>query len=227
MPFYRNDVRGGLIQPGPGPVARPERAWHVDIGATHWAPILVGGLIVVGTSAGEVIALDGRTGERRWAFQAAHPFTTGSFNGSAAASGGMVFVSDTSTTYALDATTGAQRWAAQTPTKGSRPLVVDGVVYVGTVDGAVGLAQATGAEVWRRRDPRMSRPPWAPSWTASHSSRRDQTGGDTRSTSTTAPSAGTSRRSPSRWVRRKSSAIRCTSARTRQGFAAGRPDLCS
>ena len=112
MPFYRMDVRGGLVQPGPGPVARPERAWQVDIGATHWAPILVGGLIVVGTTAGEVIAIDGRTGARRWQFQAAHPFTTGSFNGSAAASGGMVFVSDTSTTYALDATTGVQRWTA-------------------------------------------------------------------------------------------------------------------
>jgi outer membrane protein assembly factor BamB len=153
MPFYRVDVAGQLVEPGPAPVGKPERAWQVDIGATHWAPILVGGLVVVGTTAGQVIALDGRTGERRWAFQAAHPFTTGSFNGSAAAAGGMVFVSDTSTTYALDASTGAQRWSAPTPTRGSRPLVVDGVVYVGTVGGAVGLDEATGTVAWRWTGP--------------------------------------------------------------------------
>lgn len=153
VPFYRDDISGLLMEPGPGPLGRPALAWQTDIGATHWAPILVGGLVVVGTSAGEVIALDGRTGRPRWRFQADHGFTTGSFNGSAAAADGLIFVSDSSTTYALDAATGARRWAAATPTQGSRPLIVDGVVYVGTIGGAQGLAETTGSMVWRWTGP--------------------------------------------------------------------------
>ena len=148
VPFYRDDVLGHLIEPGPAPSGKPVLAWSAEIGPTHWAPILVNGLIVVGNAAGAVIALDGRTGAQRWRFQAAQGLPTDSFNGSAAAADGLVFISDLSTIYALDATSGQQRWSAPAPTKGSRPLVVDGVLYLGTIGGALGLDGKTGKVVW-------------------------------------------------------------------------------
>jgi outer membrane protein assembly factor BamB len=153
VPFYRVDTLGLLLEPGPGPAGKPELAWQVDIGPTHWAPLLVGGLVVAGTSAGLLIALDARSGAERWRFQADHAFSTGSFNGSAAAADGLVFVCDISTVYAVDASTGVERWRAPVPTKGSRPAVVDGVVYVGTIGGAVGFAEATGKAVWQWAGP--------------------------------------------------------------------------
>ncbi|MFL5674021.1 MAG: PQQ-binding-like beta-propeller repeat protein [Chloroflexota bacterium] len=139
---------GQVIEPGPAPAGKPQLAWEAEIGPTHWSPILVNGLIVVGNAAGAVIALDGRTGMQRWRFQAAQGLPTDSFNGSAAAADGLVFINDLSTIYALDATTGQKRWSAHAPTKGSRPLVVDGVLYLGTIGGALGLDAKTGEVVW-------------------------------------------------------------------------------
>jgi len=110
-------------------------------------------LVVVANSSGTVQALDGRTGAERWRFQTARGLTTDSFNGSAAAADGMVFVSDTASVYALDATTGAERWTAPAPSKGSRPIVADGVLYVGTIGGALGISETSGAVVWRWAGP--------------------------------------------------------------------------
>ena len=153
VPFYRDDVLGHLIEPGPAPSGKPQLAWEAEIGSTHWAPILENGQIVVGSRAGAVVALDARTGAVRWRFQAAQALPTENFNGSAAAADGLVFISDVSTVYALDASTGIQRWSAPAPTKGSRPAVVDGVVYVGTIGGALGLEDVTGKVVWRWSGP--------------------------------------------------------------------------
>src|SRR3974390_3126501 len=154
VPYYRADVLGSAIEPGPGPAATPALAWQAKIGRTHWAPILVDGLLITTAIADDVVvALDARTGETRWRFQLAQPYVLGENNGAAAASDGLLFVSDSSTGYARDPITGMQRWSTPVPNKGERPLVVGGVVFAGAIGGAVGLDEKSGAVVWRWKGP--------------------------------------------------------------------------
>jgi outer membrane protein assembly factor BamB len=152
VPFYRVDDHGQVVEPGPGPSDVPTLVWNQPIGSTHWGAILVAGVLyTIGVSTGTVVALDARTGAQHWQFQV----TAGSpgANGAAAASDGLVFVSDPKMVYALDATTGAQRWATAVPNEYERPVVVDGVLYVGMVGGAEGLDVHTGEVVWHWAGP--------------------------------------------------------------------------
>lgn len=157
--MYRADPHGGNVHPGPAPAAEPQVAWQVDLGVpAHFSPILVGGLLIVGTQgpAGTAIALDARTGAERWRFQAGAPIGSigpGAGGTSAASTNGIVYIADVERLYALDAGTGAQRWVADAPNAGGWPVVVDGVVYLGTTDGAVGFDAATGEERWRWSGP--------------------------------------------------------------------------
>src|SRR4051812_10919126 len=49
MPFYRMDAGRSAIQPGPGPRSAPTQAWLHPTSASHFLPILVGGLVVSGS----------------------------------------------------------------------------------------------------------------------------------------------------------------------------------
>ena len=153
VPTYRADPLGSNVQPGPGPDAEPQIAWELDLGGpAHFHPILVGGLLIVGTFGGTALALDARTGAERWRFEAGAPIgNTGPGAGgtSAASANGLVYIADAERLYALDAATGVQRWVADAPNRGFWPVVVDGVVYFGTLDGAVGFDAASGEERWR------------------------------------------------------------------------------
>jgi outer membrane protein assembly factor BamB len=154
VPFARADSLGRLVQPGPGPTGTPALAWHADVGESHFLPVLAGGLVIVGSSDGYVLALDAHTGAARWKTTLTaqnHPTTPG---GSGAVVDGLVFVADDSTAYALDLATGAKRWSTPVTSTNPRPRVDDGVVYIGTSDGMVGLDERTGAPVWHWRGPK-------------------------------------------------------------------------
>jgi len=154
VPFARADSLGRLVQPGPGPTSTPALAWHADVGESHFLPVLAGGLVIVGSSDGYVLALDAHTGAARWKTTLTaqdHPTTPG---GSGAVADGLVFVADDSTAYALDLATGAKRWSTPVTSTNPRPRVDDGVVYMGTSDGMVGLDERTGAPVWHWRGPK-------------------------------------------------------------------------
>ena len=109
-----------------------------------------GDLLIVPTLQSQVIALDAKTGERRWAFTGdnwfwARPLVVGD----------VVYVPSTSgTVYALDRATGTERWRS-TSVRGevrSAPVLSGGALIVASRKGLVAaLDPATGAERWTRQ----------------------------------------------------------------------------
>ena len=154
VPLFRGDDRRSAVHPGPGPVSEPQLAWAVELDSeTTSFPILVGGLLIVGTADGHLVALDARTGEERWRATGG-----GRFAGAPAAAAGIVVAADSTSIRAFDAATGAERWQRDVVSENARIEIVDGVAYVGTIDGAVkGLDLQTGAESWSwQGDPGLS-----------------------------------------------------------------------
>lgn len=166
--------RGGPAHEGVYASASPTLrtlAWKFKTGGRVLAsPAVVDGSVYVGSSDGEVLALDASTGTPRWRFR-----TQGPVASSPAVIGGVVYVGSVDgKVYALDAASGTERWSFAT--KGERrftapgihgaiprtermpdpfdvflssPTVVDGVVYVGSGDQHVyALDAATGALRW-------------------------------------------------------------------------------
>lgn len=144
VPFYRGNVTANSIDPGPGPAGKPELAWRVNIGPMHMVPILVNGLLIVGTNDGKLVALDAHTGEQRWSFQA-----KGTIQPTLGAAEGLVYASDGTAYYAIDVGTGMQRWSAPIEGASGRVIVVDGVAYLGHTGGVLGFDAQTGKQVWR------------------------------------------------------------------------------
>ena len=90
VPLFRGDDRRTAVHPGPGPVSEPQLAWAVELDSeTTSFPILVGGLLIVGTAGGDLVALDARTGEERWRAAGG-----GRFAGAPAADAGIVVAAD-------------------------------------------------------------------------------------------------------------------------------------
>ena len=107
VPFYRaDDRRSAESEPGPGPVSEPQVAWDHELDSeTTSFPILVGGLLIVGTRNGNLVALDARTGEERW-----RAVGSGAFAGAPGADGGLVVAADATSIRAFDVATGVERW---------------------------------------------------------------------------------------------------------------------
>jgi outer membrane protein assembly factor BamB len=149
IPLYRVNGTANGIQPGPGPTREPELAWRVDVGNMHMVPILVNGLLVVGTNDGHLVALDARTGAIRWntalGTDVIHP--------ALASMDGLAYATDNFAVYAVDLSTGLQRWSVPTNSTTSRVNAVDGVVYTGLLGGVLGLDAQSGREVWRWEGP--------------------------------------------------------------------------
>jgi outer membrane protein assembly factor BamB len=154
VPFMRADPQRTAVQPGPGPASEPQLAWAHELpSAVRSFPILVGGLLIVGTMGGDLVALDARSGEERW-----RATGSGAFAGTPAADAGLVVAADATSIRAFDAATGAERWHRDVVSDGPRIEIVDRVVYIGTIDGAVkGLDLLTGADRWSwQGDPGLS-----------------------------------------------------------------------
>jgi len=98
------------------------------------SPILRNGLIYVGSGTGDVCALNATDGTKLW------DSTLGESMLSAPAlyGGVLYFGSSDSNLYALNATSGIELWRYSLPGVGS-PIVCEGVLYVGGVDGVYAL----------------------------------------------------------------------------------------
>jgi outer membrane protein assembly factor BamB len=144
VPFYRADTAARGIHPGPGPAAEPELAWRATVGEMHMVPILVDGLLIVGTNDERLVALGAHTGKQRWTYQA-----NDAIKPSLAAADGLVYASDGAALHAVEVATGAKRWSTAIEDPVGRVNVVGGVAYVGTIAGVVGFDAKTGKEIWR------------------------------------------------------------------------------
>ncbi|HWA25787.1 MAG TPA: PQQ-binding-like beta-propeller repeat protein [Lacunisphaera sp.] len=158
--------RGGTFSPKPpDPVypPAPQPLWSYPLGAGTWAPpVVAGDTVYVGASDGKFHAVNATDGTARWVW-----------SGQAAIDGravvdadGIWFLDTRFNLVALDCADGKQRWsvsvhdeklagkpAPDNPTfnhRAATPLVLDGVIYVGSSDGGLyAFAAATGEKLWR------------------------------------------------------------------------------
>jgi outer membrane protein assembly factor BamB len=152
VPTYKGNANRSSVHPGPGPIARPIEAWSTDIGCAvlDHSPALGSGVLVTGCEAHRLIALEALTGAILWTAELAGPEA----GFSPAIDGDAVFVADTAgAVMALDLRSGAERWSVGLePTR--NPVVVDGLLYVGTTDARfVALDPADGSVRWEWQAP--------------------------------------------------------------------------
>lgn len=151
-PEYGYDDRRTRSNPRLTGLRPPLReAWTHDAGALlEFPPVIGDDRVIVGTNAGRALALDAHTGRVVW--DRSLPGRVAS--SPALAPGGLVlFTTIAGNLVALDAATGTERWrwAGGAPIESS-PLVVDGEVYVGTLDGrVVRLSLDTHRPEWTAR----------------------------------------------------------------------------
>ena len=153
--------------PGPTMVPRPEAVWILQTGAAIWGtPAISDGTVYFGSDDGNLYAVDTKNGSLRWKF-----LTQGIVRSRPAIVGALAyFASDDGYLYAVEAQSGTQTWrtdignflprdkrenlGTSTDPTGwdytqSSPVVVDGQVYVGSLDGNVyALAADTGKINW-------------------------------------------------------------------------------
>lgn len=114
-------------------------------------PIVVNGLVYVGTSRNNMYALDSNTGETVWKYRASEG--RGEIMHSPAVSNGVLYFGSTDGCfYALDAHTGNLIWKYGIDFGGFRssPAVTQGTVYIGAADGFFyALNAANGTLRWR------------------------------------------------------------------------------
>ncbi|GAB3023603.1 CARDB domain-containing protein [Natronobiforma cellulositropha] len=110
------------------------------------SPMVVDGVVYVGSYDGNVYAIDAHDGGELWRYE-----TDDRVYGDPAVADGIVYVgSRDNSVYALDADDGSEVWSYETGDDvRSSPLVADGVVYVGSQDGHLyALAADTGDVIW-------------------------------------------------------------------------------
>ena len=170
--MFRADAAHSGVYASQGQISLDKPAWVFKTsGAVLSSAAVSEGVAYFGCDDRNLYALDVKTGEKKWSFA-----TGGMVRSSPAVSGGKVyFASYDSMIYALDAITGEKKWAFET--KGekhfearglhymkpsaqtipdfwdlyeSSPVVVDGVVYVGSGDGNMyALCAESGQLVWK------------------------------------------------------------------------------
>lgn len=153
-------VSGGFFSPGTTVTiyalqqgasgSAPTVAWSRDDLATDRivaGALQADGLVFVGTSDNQLLALDAQSGELKWEFETRHSVWAEPVLGD-----GVVYVASLDNfVYALDVETGEPLW--QTELGGSiasRPVLEDGVLYVPSFDRAVhALDASTGEQLWQ------------------------------------------------------------------------------
>ena len=127
--------------------AAGDEEWTFTTGNNVYSsPTVVDGTVYVGSTDGNVYALDASSGSQQWSF------TTGDkVRSSATVVDGTVYVASyDNTVYALDASDGTQQWSFTTGNDvWSSPTVADGTVYVGSNGGNVyALDASSGSQQW-------------------------------------------------------------------------------
>jgi len=126
----------------------PGIAWAYGPAACYSPAIGADGTIYVGSSDNNVYALDGATGQPKWAYGTAGPV----LSTPAIGAHGTIYVgSDDNKLYALDGETGRLRWeyAMDGGVRSSPAIGTDGTIYVGSDDNRLyALDAETGQLRW-------------------------------------------------------------------------------
>jgi len=131
------------VMPGPGPLGAAAVEWSVPLqGPAYMGPAVVEGVVYVAERTGDVEAHREGNGESVWT----HNVGAAVYSSVAVADGKVFVGDDAGIVTALDALTGRQVW--QYHTQGgakirSSPVVVNGVLYLGTENN---LVYALGAD---------------------------------------------------------------------------------
>ncbi|SDJ22810.1 Outer membrane protein assembly factor BamB, contains PQQ-like beta-propeller repeat [Halovenus aranensis] len=135
-----------------------ETLWTTELNDRLRTPIVANGTVYVRSVSG-VYAVDALTGDRQWSYtnitgNSSHYDIFYSTSTRLSVVNGSVYFSDGEELVALDATTGERRWRVGTSTSvAGAPTVLDGVVYVGGLDGVVSAHDvANGETVWQKTD---------------------------------------------------------------------------
>lgn len=146
------------------PLPAPQQAWRVGLGGPIYAPPAVhDDRAYVGNADGVMYAVETATGRVAWSFAAGRPI-----HGEATVTADAVFfASDNGRLYRLHRDTGKEAWryelddgraARVLPNPfvfdydhiAPRPLLADGVLYVGAADGSLHAVDAArGRRIWR------------------------------------------------------------------------------
>ena len=124
-------------------------------------PIVVNGVMFITSGAGNVFALDAKTGAIRWTYRS-EAKAGNMTNRGVVVAGGKVFAGQRDNTLvALDEKTGAQLWKTELAASGrgytpAPTVYYDGLVYIGVAGGEGGVRgqfgaydAGTGKEVWK------------------------------------------------------------------------------
>ena len=129
-----------------------EEVWRLRAGVIESSPLVVDGVIYLGTWDRNVYAIDATTGEVRWTY-----LTGDQVKGAAAYRNGVVYIgSYDGKLYALDAKSGTEVWQAggQAGFAGngrfySTPALAYGRVFIGNLDGKVyAFGAKSGDLIW-------------------------------------------------------------------------------
>ena len=124
--------------------------WHVPVDSSlgQFMEITLANGVIYATQADGASALDARTGKLLWSYKANRQF-----------SGFLAPLTDSDTLYisnfmsglvALDIHTGNLRWQAQAGGNGIRPILVDGILFIGGGDGVITAVRARDGKIlWR------------------------------------------------------------------------------
>lgn len=157
-----NQGRTGVWQSS-GLKSQPAVAWEFKTGGpVRSSPVVVEGVVYVGSYDGNFYALDAATGKQKWSFK-----TGGKVSGSAAvANGSVFFAGEDGNVYRLNAADGALMWSAKTPKAmpmAGSPAILNGTVFIGggsasgserlgmTASPICGFDIQTGKLVWQSK----------------------------------------------------------------------------
>jgi alcohol dehydrogenase (cytochrome c) len=166
---YTNQRYSPLTQLTPANVSGLKLAWKYKTGVPHafeTSPIVVDGTMYISTPLNHVIALDARTGAKKWEYAAQlgqTVFCCGPVNRGVAVYGGRVYMGQLDgKLVALNANDGSVAWQTQVgnPQEGyalnGAVVAADGKVFAGVSGGEYGIRgflaafdAGTGREVWR------------------------------------------------------------------------------
>ncbi len=158
-----NQRYSSLTRITPANVSKLGGAWMVHLedgkvnGTMQATPLVVDGVMYVGSGSGKVFAINAATGARIWTYESTFGSQT---NRGVAVGDGKVFTGQTgSRLVALDQKTGQLEWEAKVGDQGGTPgapTYFDGIVYAGVAGGEGGVRghfnafdAKTGKPLWQ------------------------------------------------------------------------------